>query len=97
MMDRSLLTVYKMLTVSIILSAAPLTAVHSKGSVDSWVATVTPVEQALEQNERSSGKRVNEVVKEAVKSEGSSEGSSERSSERSTEVNGILKEVVKKK
>ena len=54
------------------------------------MATVTPVEQALEQNERSSGKRVDDVVKEAVKSEGSSEGSSERS----TEVNGILKEVV---
>lgn len=53
------------------------------------MATVTPVEQALEQNERSSGKRVDDVVKEAVKSEGSSE--------RSTEVNGILKEVVKKK
>ena len=53
------------------------------------MATVTPVEQALEQNQRSSGKRVNGILKEVVKSEGSSE--------RSTEVNGILKEVVKKK
>ena len=54
------------------------------------MATVTPVEQALEQNERSSGKRVNEVVKEAVKSERNIERSSEK------EVNRVVKEVVEK-